>query len=441
MLIFILSLGAGVMTVYSLLDKSYGADEEEQILNHGKGFVEFYRKATDKERFKATYDRLYEALYMRFQLYDPSGQIHVYGHSKNKIIDISKEAVNKVKQGQTYKGNNNAFGYMVIGLPFTMDDGNYAVFIYFDDQRLEQELYKSLYLGISASLVIGVGLILIVSRYIVQPLTEMTAVTKQLAKGQFNIQLHSTRKDEIGMLSRSIDAMAEDLSKLEEMRRHFISDVSHEIQSPLTSIRGFSKALKSPEISKAERLEYSEIIEQESERLSRLCHNLLSLSSLESEKHPFHPTSYSLDEQIRELIVTMEPQWSEKELELDLTLPQTVIQADRDLLYQVWCNLLQNSIKYNQQGGKIKVWLKQKGETILVGVEDTGLGIAKADQRRIFERFYRADSSRTEKTSNGIGLSIVKKIVDLHKGEIEIYSKIGKGSSFIVHLPSFVDKN
>lgn len=140
----------------------------------------------------------------------------------------------------------------------------------------------------------------------------MTQVTQELSKGNFDIHLNWKRKDEIGVLARNFDIMAEDLKKLEQMRRNFISDVSHEIQSPLTSIRGFSRALREKDLPSAERLEFLQIIESESERLSRLSGHLLQLASLESDQHTFEPKVFSVDEQIRAIILKLQPEWSKK---------------------------------------------------------------------------------------------------------------------------------
>ncbi|WP_203361541.1 HAMP domain-containing sensor histidine kinase [Bacillus sp. REN10] len=432
---FIMSLVAGVVTINYLMDDKYSKEQEDMLLEQAQSFIQLYQSIPDKELLKSTYSGLLDSLYLRVQLYDGTGDVQVLGGQVDGVTKISDEIVQSVQEGDMYKSKKNIFGYMTVGLPFQMDGEPYAVFVYIDDQGLTTDFYKILNIGLFVAIILGALLILIVSRYIVHPLTKMTDATKKLAKGQFDVQLQSKRKDEIGTLARSIDAMAKDLSRLEEMRRNFISDVSHEVQTPLTSIRGFSKALKREGLSEIERVEFSEVIEQESERLSRLCSNLLSLASLESDQHPFQPISYALDEQIRGLILKTEPQWLEKSLELEIKLPKTTIEADRDLLYQVWMNLLQNSIKYNQQGGTIRIWLRSKGDCVKVGIEDTGPGISKDDQRHIFDRFYRADSSRTEKTSNGIGLSIVKRIVDMHQGDVHVESEAGAGSRFIVTLP------
>ncbi|SFJ71811.1 sensor histidine kinase [Thermoflavimicrobium dichotomicum] len=220
------------------------------------------------------------------------------------------------------------------------------------------------------------------------------------------------------------------------MRQDFVSNVSHEIQSPLTSIRGYSQILKEEAITEKERREYLDIIQQEIERLSRLSENLLKLAALESNHPPFHPKPYLLDEQLRRVVVFMEPQWSKKHLELDLSLERVEVVADQDQLNQVWLNLLGNSIKFTPEGGRIGIQLTADDLQVVVQVTDTGVGIPPEAQSRIFERFYTGDPARDRrKSGNGLGLSIAKKIVELHQGEILVASEVGKGTTFTVKLP------
>jgi signal transduction histidine kinase len=205
----------------------------------------------------------------------------------------------------------------------------------------------------------------------------------------------------------------------------------------LTSIRGFAQALKSNSLSNEERLHYLEIIEMESKRLSRLADDLLKLTSLEAEQVKFAPRPYRLDKQVRSLILTCEPQWSEKKIDMNVALKELTIHADEDLLSQVWLNLLHNSIKFTPPGGSIKVGLRMHADRVEFSITDSGIGIAPEDQCHIFERFYKADKARTHATEgSGLGLSIVRKIVDLHGGTIDLASKLGEGTTFIVSLPA-----
>jgi signal transduction histidine kinase len=260
---------------------------------------------------------------------------------------------------------------------------------------------------------------------------------ERMARGDFSIRLENMEEDRIlNGLAASVNKMAQELGQMENMRQEFVSNVSHEIQSPLTSIRGFAQALKSNSLSDEERLHYLEIIEMESKRLSRLADDLLKLTSLEAEQVKFAPRPYRLDKQVRSLILTCEPQWAEKKIDMNVALKELTIHADEDLLSQVWLNLLHNSIKFTPPGGSIKVGLRMHADRVEFSITDSGIGIASEDQLHIFERFYKADKARTHATEgSGLGLSIVRKIVDLHGGTIDLESKLGEGTTFIVSLP------
>jgi two-component system, OmpR family, phosphate regulon sensor histidine kinase PhoR len=265
---------------------------------------------------------------------------------------------------------------------------------------------------------------------------------EQIARGDFSVQVEHPRSfntdDPITKLFKGVNDMALELKQIEAMRQEFISNVSHEIQSPLTSIRGFAQALRDEALAPQERAHYLNIIETESTRLSKLGDNLLALAALEAENRPFEPRQYRLDKQIRDLILACEPQWSGKAIEMDVSFEEVTISADQDLLSQVWVNLLSNSIKFTPEGGRICVDLYRADETIAFGITDTGIGISEEDQAHIFERFYKADKSRTRSngSGSGLGLSIAQKIIEMHHGTIAVESKAGEGTTFIVSLPA-----
>jgi len=268
---------------------------------------------------------------------------------------------------------------------------------------------------------------------------------KKMAQGNFNIDL-SFYQQELGNrynnhpfqeIVESLTHMAKELGEMEQMRQEFISNVSHEIQSPLTSISGFAHALKNEHLSHEERRQYLEIIEIECMRLSKISENLLKLTSLESDHPPFEPKTYRLDQQLRRVILSVEPQWQDKDLEIDVSLNKMTINADEDLMDQVWINLIHNSIKFTPNNGKITIELAKKDtDKVAVIIKDTGIGMAKQVQMHIFERFYKADPSRSRSSSgSGLGLAIVKKIIELHKGNIQVESSPNEGTEFKVILP------
>jgi signal transduction histidine kinase len=261
---------------------------------------------------------------------------------------------------------------------------------------------------------------------------------EKIAKGDFSIRLNNNFRENqiVNDLANSVNKMALELNQMETMRQEFISNVSHEIQSPLTSIRGFAQALEDERLTIDERRHYLGIIQAESTRLSRITEDLLKLAALESEHAKFEPATYRLDKQLRSLILMCEPQWMDKGLELDIALDELEITADEDLLSQVWINLIHNSIKFTPLGGRIQIGLHRQGDCIEFGITDTGLGITAEDQVHLFERFYKADRSRTHSNGgSGLGLSIAKKIVEMHRGTIRVKSTLGRGATFTVSLP------
>ncbi|RUT29925.1 sensor histidine kinase [Paenibacillus zeisoli] len=260
---------------------------------------------------------------------------------------------------------------------------------------------------------------------------------KRVSKGDFSVRLDIEQYEEgYEKVVATINEMVSELGTMETMRQDFISNVSHEIQSPLTSIGGFARALlQEDEVSPETRRHYLAIIESESQRLSKLSDNLLKLTTLESVVPLFEKKHYRLDKQIQRVILSAETQWSDKDLNIELELEETMIKAEEDLMSQVWINLFHNSIKFTKPGGWIKIRMRKLGSQVEVQIADNGIGISPEDLPHIFERFFKADKSRNrEAGGSGLGLSLVKKIIDIHGGEITAVSEPGVGTTFKVIL-------
>jgi signal transduction histidine kinase len=262
---------------------------------------------------------------------------------------------------------------------------------------------------------------------------------ERIAQGDFTALIQIDRNDPYSELAQSVNKMARGLGSMESLRQEFISNVSHEIQSPLTSIRGFAALLKDETLPIDQRTHYLNVIETESKRLSSLSDNLLKLSSLEADNKPLTVKAYRLDKQLESIALMLEPQWAEKRLFLEAELDEVTIAGDENLLSEVWINLLHNAIKFTPAGGNIRIRLTEEDteqREIICRIEDTGIGIAPEDKIHLFERFYKVDKSRSRTLGgNGLGLSLVKKIVELHNGKTDIESEPNKGTTFIVHLP------
>jgi signal transduction histidine kinase len=265
---------------------------------------------------------------------------------------------------------------------------------------------------------------------------------RKISGGDFNVSVHTGGFNPYNELAVNVNQMAENLSAMEQLRQEFISNVSHEIQSPLTSISGFSTMLKQEGISPEEVIQFATVIETESRRLSRLSDNLLKLSALEANIAPLEMSEFRLDIQMENVLLMLEPQWTGKNITPEATLPKIVAVGNEDLLSQVWINLLHNAIKFTPDGGTIRVTLaKENGEVHCV-ISDNGIGMSPEEQLRVFERFYKVDKSRDRALGgSGLGLSLVKKIVELHGGRITVKSELGVGTEFVIILPNHVNES
>lgn len=386
---------------------------------------------------------------MNFQLYvvDENLEGRQYG-DKFRNYDLDEKIIKTILQGDTYYGISNfksnlfVTGFFKdslensIGVPIKVDGQTKALFVRpnVEKQFGEMRIVFSLLLGIT--FLLSLLLIFIFTTFIVRPIKRLTRATRKIASGNYHIQLESSRSDEIGALANDFARMAKSLQKLDEMRQEFVSNVSHEIQSPLTSIQGFTKAIRTKAVPKEEADKYLSIIEQESSRLSSLSKQLLMLSSLDKQVKSISETEFKLDEQIREVILVTEWQWNQKNIEIDLDLQEIMIHADEQLLFQVWMNLITNSIKFTRENGTIYISVGLDNDYIIVTIKDTGIGIPTEELPHIFERFYMADKSRNRtKSGSGLGLSVVKKIIDIHGGTIDVKSELEKGTEFTILLP------
>lgn len=417
---------------------------EQKILMIAEEIRELYAHTAgiDVEQYLTHIANLNFQLY----LYDESLNGTLFGESFREY-EIEESKIRDVLAGNTYYGITKYSGSLFvtgffkddirnsIGIPLQIDGKPMALFVRPNVEKQFGEMRIVLGLLLVLTFLFSILLIFLLTRYIVGPIRKLTKATKKIASGNYDIGLDVARSDEIGQLAKDFSLMAASLKKLDEMRQEFVSNVSHEIQSPLTSIQGFSKAIRTQQMGAEEAKHYLEIIEKESERLSSLTKQLLMLSSLDKEVKAVQKLPYRLDEQIREAVLLLEWQWQQKELNLDLDLPAIVIEADRQLLHQVWINLITNSIKFTPNGGCIMIDMVVDTE-ILITIRDTGIGIEEEVLPHIFERFYKGDPARNRMhAGSGLGLAVVKKIIELHDGAIEVTSQVGKGSAFILRLP------
>ncbi|NLL80901.1 MAG: HAMP domain-containing histidine kinase [Tissierellia bacterium] len=289
-------------------------------------------------------------------------------------------------------------------------------------------------LNSTIAVLLGIIMFLFVAKMIVKPIKDLTDATKKVATGDFSLVIKTERDDELGELIDGFNKMTKDLASIEILRNDFISDISHEFKSPITSIEGYTKLLADSNDEAKD--EYTDIILHETERLSNMATNILTINKLDNE-NIINTEEFKLDEQIRRSILLLENKWNEKAIELDVDLDDVIIKANKDLINQIWINLLDNAIKFSPLNGRISIKLINHEKRCEFIIEDEGIGISKEDQEKIFEKFYKADKSRNIE-GTGLGLSIVKRIVDLHEGEIKLDSQVGRGTRISVFLSNQV---
>ena len=282
----------------------------------------------------------------------------------------------------------------------------------------------------------SLSLISFLSKKAVTPIVTLSEATKQIAKGDFSVSIDMTeRKDEIGDLVHNFNLMAQELRSIEVLKKDFITNVSHELKTPLAIIQGFGKLLADDALAPDERRQAADRLTKESQRLIKLTSNILRLSKLESRSIAPLSEVFQMDEQIRQTIVALQPAWTDKAITFDVMLRPTIYTGDEELLSQVWFNLVDNAIKFSYDGGIIKVRMSQTGQFIEVKITDSGIGMDEATRAHIFDQFYQGDTS-LQKEGSGLGLSIVKRIVDIHGGSVEVSSRLGEGTCFTVMLPA-----
>ncbi|MBQ8555040.1 MAG: HAMP domain-containing histidine kinase [Clostridia bacterium] len=287
--------------------------------------------------------------------------------------------------------------------------------------------------AVGAYLAVFVLMITFVTTHLTRPVAKLTEATTRLQQGDFDYHLPDNVPGEMGELMRSFNDMTEALGRTAYLQKDFISSVSHEFKTPIASIRGFAKLLQMPGLTEEQRAEYVNLIAQESDRLSRLSETLLRLTALEQQTAPASLSTFSLDEQLRQVILRLEPTWSARDIGWQIDCSEVSITSDEALLSHVWVNLIQNAIKFSPEGSDIEVRVFMK-DAAVVEIQDHGCGMDEKTVERIFDRFYQADRSRRQE-GVGLGLSLVKRILVILGGEITVQSVPGRGSTFRVTLP------
>jgi signal transduction histidine kinase len=278
------------------------------------------------------------------------------------------------------------------------------------------------------SMAIGIVLSAVMSRMMVKYVSHLIHQMKQLASGNFKTRLsykkpfcnHPTIRE----ITESFNQMAEELEHTEMLRGDFVNNFSHEFKTPIVSIAGFAKLLKKGRLTEEQKAEYLDIIEEESLRLSEMATNVLNMTKIENQTILTDVAAYNLSEQIRSCVLLLEKRWTGKHLEMNLEFDEYEICACEELLKQVWINLIDNAVKYSPEYGAIVIKIREEGDSYHISVANSGIEIPEEKRQKIFEKFYQADESHSS-AGNGIGLSIVKSVIDLHGGQVWAECKNG----------------
>ncbi|MCM3693442.1 HAMP domain-containing sensor histidine kinase [Neobacillus niacini] len=384
-----------------------------------------------------------------YQLYtiNNHGREQFYG-TNYRERSLSKKAITAVLAGEIYHGIEHfphktfVTGFFAnelknsVGVSFTYQKRKFALFIRPDIKLMFNEMHLLFAWLLLTSILLSILFVLISSNYLVKPIVKLNQATKVLSEGNFTIHLDINRKDEIGDLAGNFMNMSRKLAKVDQLRKEFISNVSHDIQSPITNIKGYVNLLDDEGLSNEKKKNHIKVIHSEINRLSNLSKQLLLLSSIESKKDLIDIKEFDAAGQIKSVIEQYRWRINEKQLMLSYSLPETKMKGDPFLLHSVWENLLTNAIKYNVENGSIDITLTSTHDSIEVQFKDSGIGLEHEQIERIYDRFYRADPSRSKAVEGtGLGLSIVQSIVQMHKGKIEVESDKDFGTTFTVILP------
>lgn len=271
-----------------------------------------------------------------------------------------------------------------------------------------------------------------------RPVGKIIKAAEQMMTGDFSVRippLHGiANADGFGVIADYFNQMAQELSGTETLRTDFIANVSHELKTPLAVIQNYGTMLQQQDLPENKRLEYAKAITDASRRLANLITNILKLNKLENQQIYPKAETYDLGEQLCECLLTFESAWEDKALDIETDVEEEVmVNSDGELLSLVWNNLFSNAIKFTPPRGKISLTLKAEGEFAVVQVSDTGCGISPEVGKHMFEKFYQGDTSHATQ-GNGLGLALVKRVMDIVGGDISVSSEVGKGSIFTVKL-------
>jgi signal transduction histidine kinase len=409
----------------------------------------------DETTLNSVYSVLADAIEATIFLSDTEGKILIC--TDTELFASGKDTVPESILKQAASGSYRETGRLggayqsrnyTVARPIGLPNGQITGFVFvsasanslsiFLGQLLNMFLLSSLTMVVIAFIVIY-----FVTARMVKPLRDMLAATQSFSRGDYTVRVQVNSSDEIGQLANEFNYMAEALARNEAMNRSFVANVSHELKTPMTTIGGFVDGILDGTIPKEKHHQYLAIVSGEVKRLSRMVRSMLDLAKIEAGEMKLNPAEFDLNNIVCQVIFSFEQAIESKNLDIiGLDVDKIMVSADPDLMHQVIYNLIENAVKFVNEGGYIEVKYHNDGARTLVAIRNSGTGIAPQDLPNVFERFYKTDRSRSQdKTGVGLGLYIVRTVIQLHGGEIHVSSKEGEYTEFAFSVPSAGTKN
>lgn len=370
---------------------------------------------------------------------DDSGRMFLQG------IDISSVSVDAVNEYINAKISGYENRQYMISYPVTIDEMTLIIFTCMPMSTVLISIIKvvgAIWLLIAVLLLLGTSMIFKANNNNLLQIKQMNEIADAMANGDFDKRIAVSGDDEMSALAANFNKMAESLSKRDTFKNEYISNISHDIRSPLTTIKGFITAILDGTIPPEKTNKYLEIVYNEADRLNKLGNSLLELSRLDMMKDALQTESFDIVSFLIDCIEAMEDKYLRKNIALNLSYDKQPIYiiADNEKMQRICYNLIDNAIKYTNENGSINVSVTLNNDKALISVKDTGIGISENDLPHIFERLYKADKSRGQKKDSvGLGLAIVKELIEAHGEQITVVSKLGEGTNFSFEMP--LDKN
>ena len=372
------------------------------------------------------------------------------GVGENLRIEITQNILTAIIGSNALQGNSRT-NYMDVAVPIVHEETGSKYVVYIIDNKetvhsLNMEIFSLILQAVLIGFVISIAISLIITKTLLSPIKGMTTAAGAMADGDFSTKITVESEDEIGILAttfndmaKQIETMLEELKKAEVVRREFVANVSHEMRTPLTSIRTYAETIsETQDMQHDTKEEFLRVIINESDRMAKIVQDLLELSRFDSGTSVLSIERFSIERSVRDVYaaIALEAKKRNQELNLELEWKLPEIKGDHARIEQVLMNIISNALKYTPDGGKIDISGGSSEKDVWIKIEDTGVGIPQEDLTRVFDRFYRVDKARTrESGGTGLGLSIAKEIITKHGGEIDINSTLGEGTTITVTLP------